>query len=478
MRRPVDTSGGGSDNGRMVADRTHRPLPPGPKIPGLLQTAMFPWRHRVIPRLRAHYGDAFTVSMLGRPAVQLCTPELNKQVFTGSPATFHAGEGNQVLADVMGTHSVLTTDEAEHQRLRRLLMPPFHGSSLRGYTDTITRLAADEARTWSPGIDFAAHPRMNALTLEIIMQVVFGVRDGPRIGDLRDSLHALVTAPMRVMLGEVFPAASRFGPWRDFRCLVHHVDDLIYAEIADRRGAHDVADRADVLSRLISATGGDDDPLTDAELRDQLVTLLLAGHETTATTLAWALHDLARNPEVARRARAATDDGDEHYLDAVVKESMRRRPVIYGVARTLTDDVELGGYRIPAGYTVLPGIGPVHADPALHDAPDEFRPERFLDGTDTSSWLPFGGGNRRCLGANFALLEGRIILSAILSRYDIAPVDAGAERPRARHIVLVPAKGARIRVTRRCSASASVQARPSMRVELPDAGRAFPAPGS
>jgi len=425
------------------------PTPPGPWLPGPVQTMMFPYRHRLIPRLRKRYGDLVSVSLLGRPAVLLFDPELNRAVFSGPPAVFHAGEGNRVLRQVMGEHSVLTTDEDEHRRIRKLLMPPFHGAAMRGYSETMTALAGAEADSWPTGTPITSHQRMNALTLEIILRVVFGVVDGPRLDRLRDALTRLVTQPMHVYLGEIFPSLQRFGPWQRFQQLLHHVDELLYAEVADRRAATDLAERSDVLSQLL-AVEADGDRLTDAELRDQMVTLLLAGHETTATALAWTLHDLARDTMLQHKARNAADAGDEKYLEAVVKESMRLHPVIYNVARTLTEDIELGGYRIPASHTVLPGIGVVHADAANHTDPQTFRPERFLDGSATpATWLPFGGGVRRCLGAGFALLEGTIILREILTRYQLTPEQQRPEPTRARHIVLAPARGARISVRRR-----------------------------
>jgi cytochrome P450 len=427
----------------------HLPTPPGPKLPGALQTFLFPYRHLVMPRLRKRYGDVVAIELLGRPSVLLYTPELNKIVFSGSPEVFHAGEGNRVLRQIMGKHSVLILDEDEHRRMRKLLMPPFHGAALRGYRETMTELAVAEAESWRPGTVFSAHQRMNQLTLEIILRVVFGVVEGPRLDDLRRSITKLVTQPMPIYIGEFVPSLRKYGPWRRFRELVHHVDDLLYAEIAERRKVTDLDNRTDVLSQLLSVRI-DGDELSDAELRDQMVTLLLAGHETTATALAWALHDLARDPQLQNRAIQAADEDDEKYLEAVLKEAMRLHPVIYNVARTLTEDIELNGYRIPKGHTVLPGIGVIHGDPAHHPDPQAFRPERFLDGSATpATWLPFGGGVRRCLGAGFAQLEGTIILKEILSRYRLEPERSARERTRARHITLTPARGTRIRVHRR-----------------------------
>jgi cytochrome P450 len=427
---------------------TTLPLPPTLPLPTALQTAIFPFRHRVVPWLRKKYGDVFTLSMLGRPGVFLCNPDLNRVVFAGPTTTFHAGEGNVVLRQIMGEHSVLTTDEGEHQRIRKLLMPSFHGGPLRGYHGMMSALAVAEVEQWSVGTRFSAHRRMNAVTLEIILRVVFGVSEGRRLDELRTALSKLASAPIAVYLGEVMPSLQRYGPWKRFRELHARVDRLLYAEITERR-AQSEAEGTDVLSQLVFVEV-DGDRLSDAELRDQMITLLLAGHETTATTLAWTLHDLARDRALQDKVIAAVDAGDDEYLEAVVKESMRLHPVIYGVARMLTEDIELGGYRIPAGYTVLPGIGPIHADPQHHPDPEEFRPERFLDGSaTTATWLPFGGGARRCLGAGFALLEATAILREVLVRYRISPERARPEWTRARNITLAPSNGARIVVQRR-----------------------------
>jgi cytochrome P450 family 135 len=421
------------------------PSPPGPRLPGIVQAAFFPYRHRITPWMRKRYGDIFAVSVLGRPSVQLCSPELNRSVLGGDVTTFHVGEGRiQGIRRVMGEHSVVTTDEATHQRLRKLLMPPFHGAALRGYSDTMSELVAEEISRWPVDTPFAAQPRMNALTLEMILRVVMGLSEGPQFQEIHHAFSRLVSAPMTVYLAEVVTPLKRFGPWKRFGQLLTRIDELLYAEIRQRRSAADTADRSDVLSQLI-ATQVDEDRLSDAELRDQMVTVLLTGHETTATTLAWTLHDLAHDPVLQDKVIAAVDTADDKYLEAAVKEAMRLHPVVYAVARKLTHDVELGGYRIPAGYIVFPGIGPVHDDPGQHADPQIFRPERFLDGSATAAnWLPFGSGVRRCLGAGFAMMEATTILREVLLNYRLAPARSRPEKPRARHVVFVPSHGGRI----------------------------------
>ncbi|SNR55169.1 Cytochrome P450 [Haloechinothrix alba] len=436
-----------------VQDSTPRalPAPPGPRAPMPVQTVLFgTQRHRLLPALHRHYGPVVRIKLfLERTAVSLADPEDIRAVFSGPATTFHAGEGNHILKPVMGEHSVLTTDEDEHRRIRKLLMPPFHGAALRSYRSMTAELAAEEIARWPRGTPFPAHESMQRLTLEVILRVVFGFGDGTRLSALRGALRGVIDIGALDVFGWHSPTLQRFGRWRRGRQALDQVDELLHAEITERRSAADLASRQDVLSRLL-AVEVDGDALTDAELRDQLVTLLLAGHETTATALAWAFHELARGPSAHAAATRAADEGDDGYLEAVTKESMRLHPVISEVARTTTEPVEVGGYHIPARTTIMPSIGVVHGDAGNHDLPDVFRPERFVgQNPTTSTWLPFGGGVRRCLGAGFALMEAVEILRAVLTSYHITPARARPERVRPRHITLVPAGGARIVATPR-----------------------------
>jgi cytochrome P450 len=427
--------------------------PPGPRLPVPVQTFLFgqcrPW---LLPLLRRRHGDVFTlrIAPADRTVVVLADPEDIRTVFTGPATVFHAGEGNAILGPVMGDHSVLLVDEDEHRRVRKLLMPAFHGAALRGYQDMVAELAAAEADRWRAGRVFRAHDRMHALTLEIILRVVFGVTDPGRLARLRPLVRAITNIGPLIMFGWAYPALQRYGPWLAYRKVQQDLDTVLYAEIADRRGAGDLAERDDVLSRLLRTADDTEAPLTDAELRDQLITLLLAGHETTATSLAWTLHELARRPAESRKAQQAADRGDEEYLAAVAKETLRLKPVIYEVVRKLTRPVVVGGYRVPAGAVVAPAIGLVQTDPHNHADPDEFHPERFI-GTQpaANTWIPFGGGVRRCLGAGFSLMESTVVLGELLRRYDIRPDRARPELQWPRNITLVPGRGARISVTPR-----------------------------
>jgi cytochrome P450 len=433
-------------------------LPPGPRWPALAQTvALMRFRHQFHPYLHKKYGEAFTVRLIpgARPLVLFTNPDVTKEIFAADPAVFHAGKGNAVLGPIMGRHSLLLQDGDEHHRARKLLMPAFLGHALRGYRTMVADVAAAEVDSWTDGEEFASLDRMNRLTLEVILRVVFGVTDERRLAELRPRVTATVDINPAILLGWAYPWLQRFGPWRRTIDNQVELDRRIYAEIAERRAATDVEDRKDVLSRLMTA-GDETDRLDDTELRDQLVTLLLAGHETTASALSWALYELGRDPDLLARSQAAADAGDVDglaWLEAVLKESMRLHPIIPMVVRTLQKPARVGGLDLPAGTTVGPSIVMSHQQDRNFPEPERFLPERFLpelSGAEAPSlhvWIPFGGGVRRCIGAGFSLMEGAEVLREVLSRYDVAAIEDDV--PRVRNITSVPRKGARVRVTRR-----------------------------
>jgi cytochrome P450 len=407
---------------------------PGPRLPYALQTYLFA-RHgaRWLPALRRRYGDVFMIRIApgGRRLVILGRPGLIKEVFAGPTSVFHAGKGNEILRPVMGDHSVLLLDEDAHQRVRQLLMPAFHGAPLRGYRDLITRLTIAEVQTWPTGVPFRSHDRTTKLTLEIILQVVFGVTDERRLAQLRPVVDRIVSVDALLMLGSLYPALQKVPPWSRFLKVQRELDQ-----------------RTDVLSRLLRVDP--EQSLTDAELRDNLITLLLAGHETTATALAWAFHELGRNADQLALAQQAADNGDEDYLEAVTKETLRRRPVIAAVARQLQVPIELGGYDIPAGTNVNPAISLVQSDANLYDGPERFDASRFVSAQPPpNTWIPFGGGVRRCLGANFSLLEAGIILREALTRFDVVADRPEPEPAARRNITLTPGRGGTVILTRR-----------------------------
>jgi cytochrome P450 len=417
-------------------------LPPGPRLPKAVQTLLFmTQREWISPRWQRRYGDVFAIHIApaGR-AVVLARPEHIREVFAGSATTFHAGEGNAILGPVMGEHSVLLLDEDAHLAARKRVMAAFRGEAMRGYGEIVERLAADQVAGWPVGTPFAVHPHLNDISLEVIVRIVFGVTDGPRLAQMRPLLQQLVKIGPTVLLGWLYPALERVGPWRRFRELKAATDAVLYAEIADRRSVTDLDGRTDVLSRLLLA----DPSQSDEELRDHLVTLLLAGHETTASTLAWTLHDLARRPTLLARVQRAADEGDDEYLEATIKEAMRLRPVIGNIARRLATPARVGGYDLPAGLVVFPSISLVHRTPSAFPAPDDFRPERFL-GTNPppATWIPFGGGLRRCLGSALAMVESQAVLKVVLRSVELTAVGR-PERATMRNITTVPARGARL----------------------------------
>ncbi|RLV47866.1 cytochrome P450 [Nocardioides mangrovicus] len=425
-------------------------LPPGPRSHAIVQSiGLLGFRHRFVPAMRRRYGDAFTLDVLpeGRHLVVFERPEVLKEIFAGDPEVFHAGKGNAILGPVMGEHSLLLVDGATHQRARKLLMPAFNGHALRGYADVVTGLAKTEVGSWTPGRPFRSLDRMNALTLEVILQVVFGVTDEHRLAELRPLVNQTVNISPLVFLGWGLSGLHRYGPWRRTYENQQELDRVIYAEIAERRRAPDLAERGDVLSRLLLVED-EGERLGDDELRDQLVTLLLAGHETTATALSWSLYELGRDPGHLARAREAALGGDDDHLEAVLKEAMRLHPVIPMVVRHLMAPARVGGYDLPAGVTVAASILLAHSDPRNFPLPLVFDPSRFEHGRiPPNTWLPFGGGVRRCIGAGFSLMEGVAVLREVLTTWDLEAV--GDDEPKVRNITSVPRHGARIAVAPR-----------------------------
>jgi cytochrome P450 len=396
---------------------------------------------------RRRYGRAFTLDADPMGVGVWITQAADvKEIFTADPALVHAGEGNAILAPVLGRKSVLLVDEDEHLRRRRLMLPMFHGKAVEAYRELMATCAAEEVARWQPGV-MRLHPRMQALTLEIILRAVLGVESSARAADVRDALRDVLEITFVRMLLWVRPELGRFGPWKRYREIQARADALLFAEIADRRADPTLAERTDILSLLVQARYDDGEALDDQDIRDQLITLLLAGHETTATGLAWSFERLMRHPEHLRRAIQAADDGDEEHLEDVAKEALRVRPVIVDVARHLTAPAEFGGRLLPAGTTIFPNILSVQESPEWGPDARAFDPGRWARGPAPSyGWIPFGGGTRRCLGAAFAQMEMRIVLREVLRRVELRPLMRRAEPERVRHITSIPALGALARV--------------------------------
>lgn len=422
-------------------------LPPGPTLPPLVMGALMAAGTTFVERWHRRYGDRFTLR-LGRfgTYVYLADPDDIKAVFHGDDTIFHAGEANApFLGRVLGPTSVLVTDEDLHLRQRRSLAGPFHGASVARLVPRMEAVAAAEIDTWPTGVPFEVMAHTKAITLEVILQTVIGVTDEGRLAELRASLLRLVDIGLLDMAQFVFPSLARRWPWKRFGEVKTQADRLLHREIAIARADPDLAERPDVLAMMVRQG-----EMGDQEIRDQLATLLLAGHETTATGLAWAMERLVRHPSILAQATAAARNGDDAYLDAVVAETLRCRPVVPDVSRRLTADYRLGPYLLPAGTYVDPAIALVHRSPARYPEPERFDPGRFVGRRpDATVWLPFGGGSRRCLGAAFAATEMRVVLSQILRRVDVEPTSAPAEKARVRHVTLAPSRGGTITVRAR-----------------------------
>jgi cytochrome P450 len=400
---------------------------------------------------RERYGDVYTVPLLVfGVGVYVSDPDAIREMLTGDQSDLHAGEANAPLSPVLGDKSVLILDGREHLRQRKLLLPPFQGSAIQNFRTVIREVAEAEVDGWREGERFVMRERMRALTFEVIVRAVFGVTERERIERLRSALVSLLDLQAIFVLPNALRRdLGRWSPWGQFQRRLKAADALLYEEIGRRRSEADLEDRTDVLSLLLRAPDEDGQPMTDIELRDELMTMLLAGHETTATGLAFAFDLLLRSPRVLSRLRDELDGNDDTYLDAVVTEALRLRPVIDAAERTLTKPRTIGGWDLPAGIRVYPAIVVVHLREDLYPQPHEFRPQRFIEEEATSySWLPFGGGIRRCIGAALAQAEMAEVIRTVVSRADLEPTRPDREPVVMRGITLVPRHGTPVRVRR------------------------------
>jgi cytochrome P450 family 135 len=429
------------------------PAPPGPQFPRWLQTAGFMVGGvRYLDWCRRRYGDIVTMGTLfDQRFVMLFAPGAVKEVFQGSGDQLHAGEANALLGPILGERSVLLLDGAEHLRHRRLLLPPFHGRRMLAHVETMRECADAEIDRWPVGEPFTLLESMQSLTLRVILRAVFGYAPGADEDELAQRLRAMVEPLSRargaLLLNAVMRGRGQRRSALEFEARKRAVDEIVYAEIARRRADPDLEERDDVFSGLLLARDEEGVVLTDREVRDELLTLLLAGHETTATGLAWTL-DLVLHDA---RVRARAQDEDDRYLDAVVKESLRIRPVIPGVGRVVRErPFAIGGYEVPVGVEINPSIRGIHRRGDLYPNPQVFSPERFLEqgAPDTYTWVPFGGGTRRCLGASFALTEMRVVLARVLERTALSPVDPEPAKGQFRAITIAPKGGVRVRQER------------------------------
>ena len=422
------------------------PLPPGPREPPFVQTLR--WLLRPISFMescRRRYGDAFSVQFLGfeRPMVMLSDPEAIRALYSEREHGLPPGR-TFALRPIMGPRSLLLLEGREHLARRRLMLPPFHGARMRAYESIVREAVVREVAAWPRDRPFAVHPGMQRVTLEVILRAVFGVTDPTTRERLAARLSRLLSETSSVgmqfgvllsrRLGGPDPLAAVAGRMRE-------IDELLAAEIAARRA--DPSD--DILSMLVQARFEDGAPMEDAEIRDQLMTLLLAGHETTATGLAWTIDLLVHHPDVLERLVQEVGSGEDTYLRAVVAEALRLRPVIPLAGRRLASELRAGGLVLAPGTDVTPAIWLTHTRPDRYPEPYRFRPERFLaEAPATYAWIPFGGGVRRCLGAAFAEMEMRVALGEILRARTLRPAAERAERVARRNVTFSPAGGTRV----------------------------------
>ena len=402
-------------------------------------------------RCRRRYGDTFTVKLPGPGrTVFISDPESIKALFKADRINTIASRRNLVLAPLLGDGSLLLIDGDLHLSRRKLMLPPFHGERMRAYERVMEKATERRLASWPSGEPFPLHPSMQEITLEVIMRAVFGV-SGERRERLRELLLSILAATRSPLaLGLNLPVVRNLGRLGRVSRAVAETNRLLFAEIAERRADAELSRREDILSMLIAARDESGEGMSDRELRDQLLTLLMAGHETTATALAWSFDLLFRHPESLERLSAELETDEHDYLDAVIAEALRLRPVVPFVGRDLERASSLAGYELPAGTTVMPSIYLAHTREATFPEPYAFHPERFLEGQpDTYSWIPFGGGTRRCLGASFAQVEMRVVLRTILRAVELKPATEAAEEIVRRNVTLSPRHGTPAVVVRR-----------------------------
>lgn len=454
-------------------------LPPGSPQSVVVQHYRYSIEPQVMLReLHQKLGDVFTVRVLSHaPVVVMADPEHVREVFSSSPDDLHAGESSRLLESVVGKNSVLLLDGARHLRERRLLLPPFHGERMWAYGEVMRQASEKVVDSWPLDTPFAIQPHMGEITLDVILRTVFGVDDAARLSDLRRLIVALtgnaqspaLFAAMLALPGDRLRRFLTFGmeegapswkraiakllPMRIAAQARLAIDAILLSEIRHRR-EHGTAGRSDVLSLLVDARHEDGSPMSDQELQDEMITLLLAGHETSAVTLAWVVQRVLERPAVLTKLRAEVqevtgggplqpkDISRLRYTEAVIREAMRFDTLLPLVVRVLQRDMSFAGYDLPAGTLVGPSPLLVHENPRAWPEPHEFRPERFLERkVPIYEWLPFGGGHRRCLGASFALYEMTVVLATLVARSELRLASAIPPQPTRRGVVLAPAGG-------------------------------------
>ena len=417
---------------------------PGPRLPSPLQTTLGlirPVEARLAMRNR--YGGVFrTKDAIAGELFHIADHDLIEEVFKWKPEQYNVAEPRQVMEPVTGPASILLLDGARHMRTRKLMLPPFHGPAIEHYAAMIREITEREIDSWDTGQRIRTRRVAQVITMEVIIRAVFGITDPVRVAELKRVLPKLSSPNPLLLLMQ--KDLGRLSPWGRFVRRRNHVDELLFGEIERRRTGPESSEDVDILALLLAARDEEGEPLSDSELRDQLITILLAGHETTATSIGWAFERLLRTPLALERLTAEVKaDQTSEYIDAVIKETLRLRPVVPEVFRAPSEQSALGGYSFPAGTQLAASILIVQLDPDLYPPdPEAFRPERFLDGApEPYTWVPFGGGVRRCLGAAFAMLEMKVVIQTILRRARLRPPRAAAEKARFRGVTILPSRG-------------------------------------
>jgi cytochrome P450 family 138 len=435
-------------------------LPPGPPIPRAIQGVLAVANRRIaLEILRRRYGSAFSIHLpiFGRMVV-LSDPDDIRQLFRTGPDAADTTDAN--LGRVMGPNSLFALTGDRHRAQRKLMTPPFHGRRLAAFEAIVEREAANEFASWPQDRTFATMPSMMRITLNVILRAVFGA-EGQELERLREMLPPAIQLGSKLALIPV-PQWDwgRWSPWGRFH--QHRRDyDAIVDKLIDKAQSDPNLDaRDDVLSLLLQSRYEDGSPMTCAEIADELITLLAAGHETTATTLAWAVERLQRHPQLLDRLNADLDNGSEELLHATILEIQRTRPAIDNTFRQVkAPTLQIGPWTFPQGQTIVASIGLLHADEAVFPDAGRFDPDRFISRPpDPAEWIPYGGGVRRCIGAAFATMEIRVVLRTLLRDYVISPTSTRDERCQSRGVAIAPARGALVRIRPRRE-SAAITAR-------------------
>jgi cytochrome P450 family 135 len=437
--------GGSTDS--HTGNELSRDLPPGPHAPGWMQTSQWMFRPiEFMERCRKRYGPIFTIRLgPAQNVVMVGTPDLAKQVLTGNPSVLRAGETNGIFRPVVGSNSILLLDGDAHMRQRKIMLRGFGASHATEFVEQVREITEKRIAGWEVGQRLKLHDEMEAISFASIMRVVFGEHTDDSHAELRELIPEMMDrcdSPFTLM--PWFRRELAGTPYARLMKVLDKIDAILFETIAERRADPMTQFRDDTVSLLLRAMHEDESPLTDREVRDEVLTMIMAGYETTTSGGAWALERVLRSPEKLDRLVTEIEAGkDDAYLDAVVKETLRSRPVVPVVARHVTEPFELGGYVIPSGSTLMASIYLVHTDPDSYPEPDQFRPERFLQGTpEGAAWIPFGGGVRRCLGARFAELEMKVVLTQVLATAKLRPHGRSAESFKRKRFTFAPDGGA------------------------------------